>query len=179
MIRKTSGSHPFTKWAVLILTLLAGLTLSSVRALAQEDPWQQRGRRGPLHPIDRLPRLALPARDPDLIPIGPVRPPHKRPKPPEQFIMAAPRSGGLGTSEFVAINTTSAMRASAMTKCAVTHQGLRSVCTTMPPTTACMRTSGNEATAGMRMSRSRRCSRTAEPADASVSSITSSANARC
>ena len=96
-----------------------------------------------------------------------------RAKPPRE------RSAGLGISEFVAITTTSAMRASAVMKCTVTHQGLRSVRTTMPPTTACMRTSGNEATAGIRMSRSRRCSRTANPADASVSSITSSANARC
>jgi hypothetical protein len=93
LIRKSSGSHPVTKWAVLILTLVAGLTLSSVRALAQEDPLQQRGRRGPLHPIERLPRTALPARDPDIIPIGPVHPPHRPPKPPERFISAAPRSG--------------------------------------------------------------------------------------
>ena len=89
MIRKTSGSHPVMKWAVPILALLAGLTLSSVRALAQEgDPLQQRNRRGPLHPIERMPRTALPARDPDIIPMGPVRPRHRHPKPPEQFITA-------------------------------------------------------------------------------------------
>ncbi len=47
-----------------------------------------------------------------------------------------------------ATNVTSATNASATAKCAVTHQGFRSVFTTIPPSTACPNTSGTAANAG-------------------------------
>ena len=96
MIRKTNRSHPVVRWAVPILALVAGLTLGSARALAQDDPMQQLGRHAPLRQSG-LARTAAPAHDPDLMPLGPVHPNRRPPKVPEQYTTGASPGGSFGT----------------------------------------------------------------------------------
>ncbi len=74
---------------------------------------------------------------------------------------------------------TSAIRSSATTKCAVTHQGSRSVATTTAPSPAWAITSGNARTAGQSTDGSRRSERIAARPVSAESTATRNAIPRC